>query len=101
MRGHDVDELARRDNLGRLPELREMSLVAGHQIVRASRVGTFQEFIIVGIFCDLQLSANSDRMRTVPDKLKKLLLESLADSQLRARQHRAILGENGVRWPED
>ena len=96
MRSHDVDELARRDNLGSLPELWEMSLVAGHQIVRASRVATFQEFIIVGVFCDLQRSANSDRMRTVPDKLKKLLLESPADSQLWARQHCAIFGENSV-----
>src|SRR5690348_16320897 len=97
MRAHNVDELTRGDNLGPLPELREMSLVPGHQIVRASRVGTFQEFIIVGIFCDLQLSANNDRMRAVVDKLKKLLLESLAYSQLRAGQHRAIFGENGVR----
>jgi hypothetical protein len=62
MRGYDVDELARRDNLGTLPELREMSLVAGHQIVRASRVRTFQKLIIVGIFRHIQRSAYSNRM---------------------------------------
>ena len=96
MRSYDVDEFVRRDNLGSLPELWEMSLVASHQIVRASRVGTFQEFIIVGVLCDLQRSSNGDRMRTVPDKLKKLLLESSADSQLWPRQHGAIFGENSV-----
>ena len=69
---HDVDELPRCDNLGSLPELWEMSLVAGHQIVRASRVGTFQEFVIARVICGLQRSANSDRMRTVPDKLKEV-----------------------------
>jgi len=76
MRSHDVDELARRDNLGALPEWWEMSLVACHQIVRAGCVGTFEEFIIVRVFCDLQRPANSDRMRTVPNALKKLQLES-------------------------
>jgi hypothetical protein len=96
MRGHDVDELPRCNNLGSLPELWEVPLIASHQIVRASRVSTFQEFIIVGVFCDLQWSPNSGGMRTVPDKLKLLLLESSADSQLWARQYSSIFGENGV-----
>src|SRR5216684_3740299 len=47
MRRHDADELARCDHLGALPELREMPLVAGYQIVGTGRTSTFQEFIIV------------------------------------------------------
>ena len=50
MQRHDVDELARCVNLGCLPEPGKMSLIAGHQIVRARRVGTLHEFIIVGVF---------------------------------------------------
>ena len=53
MGGHDADELARRDHLGSLPEPWEMPQVAGHQIVGARGVGTFHEFIIVGVFCYL------------------------------------------------
>jgi hypothetical protein len=74
-----------------------MPLVAGDQIVGASRVGTFQEFIVVGIFRHLQRAGNSDGMRAIPDEVKKLPPESLTDSQLRARQYRAIFCENSVR----
>src|ERR1035437_2265717 len=45
MRCHDADELSRRDHLGLLPELREMPLVAGHQVIGAGGIGALQELV--------------------------------------------------------
>jgi hypothetical protein len=97
MGSHDADKLACRYHLGALPEPREMPLVAGDQIVSASRLCAFQEFIIIGVYRHLQLAGNLYWIQAVPEQLKKLALEPFADLQLPTRQHHTIFRPNGVR----
>jgi hypothetical protein len=54
MRADDGDEFAGRDDFGVLPELWEMALIAGNQIVCAGGVGTFEEDIIGGVGRDMK-----------------------------------------------
>jgi hypothetical protein len=46
MRSYNTQELTRSDDLGILPELWEVALVAGHQVLCTSGVGTLQESVI-------------------------------------------------------
>ena len=41
-------KLARRDDLCRLPELREMPQIPGDEVIRTRDVGAFEEHIVVG-----------------------------------------------------
>ena len=47
MRPDNADEFAGSDDSGFLPELWEMALVAGDQIVRAGGIGAFEENLTV------------------------------------------------------
>src|SRR2546422_9511508 len=49
MRPDDADEFTGGDDFGFLPELWEMALIAGDQVVRACSVGAFEEDVIGGV----------------------------------------------------
>jgi hypothetical protein len=44
MRGSQTDELARSDDLGLFPELREMPLIASDEVIRVGGVGAFEKW---------------------------------------------------------
>jgi hypothetical protein len=50
----DTDKFAGADDFGFLPELWEVALIAGDQVVRSGVVGAFKENVIGGIGSDLQ-----------------------------------------------
>jgi len=54
MRGNDADELAGSDDHGFLPELWEMALVDGDEIVRAGGIRAFEEDIVSGVSGNLK-----------------------------------------------
>ena len=54
MRPYDTDKFAGADDFGFLPELWEVALIAGYQVVRAGRVGAFKENVIGGVGGDLK-----------------------------------------------
>lgn len=70
MRSHDADELARRDHLGLLPELREMPLISGDKVVGAGGVGAFNKPVVVGVFCHLERAHGLDGVRMALDELE-------------------------------
>jgi hypothetical protein len=71
-----------------------MPLVAGHQIIGARGVGTFQKFVVVRVARHLELARGRDGMRVTLNELEELLAEALADVHLRAREHFPVLGHN-------
>src|ERR1035437_8852627 len=77
MRRHDADELARRDHLGLLPELREMPLVACHQVIGAGGIGALQELVVAGVLRGVQRARRLDNLRMVLDELQELQAEPL------------------------
>jgi len=95
VRGHDADEFARRDYLGLLPELWKMPLVAGYQIVDASRVRAFQELVVVGILRNMERARGVNELRTVLYHLKELSPKASADLELRARENLPVFRKNG------
>ena len=62
MRCHDADEFAGCDDLGHLPEPREMPLVSGHQLIGAGSVGALQELVAVGVRRHLERAHRADRL---------------------------------------
>jgi len=65
VRRHNVDEFSGGNDLGLLPELRKMPLVAGYQVVRTYGVSTFEEFVVIGIFRDLKFTRRGNATRMV------------------------------------
>ena len=85
MGADDADKFARVDDFGFLPELWEMPLIAGDQVVCSGRVCAFEENVIGGVGRDLKRAGGPDEIRTVFEELKKLLPESFANAEFRAR----------------
>ena len=85
MRAGDADKFAGVDDFGSLPELWEMPLIAGDQVVRAGGVCAFEENVIGGVGRDLKRAGGRDEMAPVFEELKKLLPESFANMEFRAR----------------
>jgi PAS domain S-box-containing protein len=81
---YDADELAGRDHLGLLPELRKMPLVAGHQVVGTGSIGALQKLVVAGVLRGLERTRWADELRTVLYELEELLPESPADFKFRA-----------------
>ncbi len=73
---YDADELAGRDHLGLLPELRKMPLVAGYQVVGTGSIGALQKLVVARVLRDLEGMRWPDEMRTVLYELAELLPES-------------------------
>lgn len=72
MRPDDADEFAGSYDFGFLPELWEMALIAGDQVVRAGGIRAFEENIIGG-GGNLKRSGRRDEMSPVFEELKKLM----------------------------
>ena len=85
MRADDADQFAGGDDFGFLPELWEMALIAGDQVVRAGGIGAFEENVIGGVGRDLKQAGGRDEMGLVFEELKKLLPEPFANKKFRAR----------------
>ncbi len=85
MRPDDVDKFAGSDDFGFLPKLWEMALIAGDQVVRVRGIGAVEENVIGGVGRDLEGSGGCDEMSPVFEELKKLLPESFANMEFRAR----------------
>ncbi len=91
MRSYDTNQLAGRDDFSFFPELREMTLVTGYEIVRAGGIGALKEDIVAGVRRDLKRAGGKDEIGPVFNELKKLTTKSSADVQFRARQDGPIL----------
>lgn len=94
MRRDDTEKLTRRDYLRVLPELWEMAYVAGDQVVRASRIGTFNKDVIVSIFRHQWESRGPDEVRVILEELEQLLPKAAANHQLRPREHFLIFHQD-------
>jgi hypothetical protein len=68
-----------------------MPLIASHQVVCAGRIGTFQEYIVVGIGCYFKAPGWRHEIAAILDKLQQLLTKPLANLQLRPAEHFAVL----------
>src|SRR6266496_6209239 len=86
VRSYDTNQLAGRDDFSFFPELREMTLVTGYEIVRAGGIGALEEDIVAGVGRDLKRAGGKDEIGPVFNELKKLTTKSSADVQFRARQ---------------
>ena len=85
MRRGKSNEFSGRDDLGLLPESREMLLIAGDQIVRAGSIGTFKEHIVVGVACDIQPAGRNDGKAVVfyePQQLQSRWLDSRGNQDI-------------------
>jgi hypothetical protein len=71
MRGSQTDELARSDDLGLFPELREMPLIASDEVIRVGGVGAFEKHIVVRVAADLKAARRGDDMAVVLDELQQ------------------------------
>src|ERR1700731_319458 len=76
---YDADELAGRDHLGLLPELRKMPLVASHQVVGTGSIRALQKLVVAGVLRDLERTRWADELRTALYELEELLPGSPAD----------------------
>lgn len=94
MRADDANEFAGVDDFGFLPELWEMALVAGDQIVRTGSIGAFEKNVIGGVRRDLERTGWRHEMSAVLEELEKLRPQSFANMEFRARQHGTIRGKD-------
>ncbi len=85
MRPDNADQFAGADDFGFLPELWEMALIAGDQVVRAGGIGTLEENVIGGVGRDLKRPGGRHEMGPIFEELEKLLPESFAKMKFRAR----------------
>src|SRR5258708_8286403 len=72
-----------------------MPLVAGYQVVNASRVRAFQELVVVGILRNLERTRGVNELRMVSYELEQLLPKASADLEFRARENLPVFRENG------
>jgi len=91
MRRSQTDKLKRVNDLRLLPEHRKKPLISGNEVVRAGRVGTLQEAVVIGIAADLKTMRRRNRMATVQDQLQELPADPLANLKLGTRQDFSIL----------
>jgi hypothetical protein len=85
MRPDDADEFAGSYDFGFLPELWEMALIAGDQVVRAGGIGAFEENVIGGVGGNLKRAGRRNEMSPVFEELKKLMPEPFANMEFRTR----------------
>ena len=69
MWANDADEFAGGDDIGFLPELWEVALIAGDQVVRAGGVGAFKEAVPGGMGGDLARAGGRNEMGPVLEEL--------------------------------
>jgi hypothetical protein len=91
MGSHYAQELTRVDDLGLLPILREMPLIAGNEVVGAGGVGTFDKHVVVRVAGHFKAARLGDNMAVVLDKLQQLLPDAPANMKVRTWEHARIL----------
>ena len=74
-----------------------MFLIAGHKVVGAGGIGTFQEDIVVGVFGDFDTTARVYRIALVLQELQQLLPQTLANPQFRPGQNIRVFFKDGPR----
>ena len=95
VRGHDADEVAGGDDLGRFQIGREVPAIAGDEVVGfLGGFGVFKELVVVWIACGPNGASWCYDMPLVPDELEQLLAEPFADFQFRASKNRSV--SNGL-----
>jgi hypothetical protein len=72
MRCGESKKLARRDDLGLLPESWEVAFVPSDEVVGASCVGAFQEDVVVGVQRSVNTSNGGDHVAAISDELHEL-----------------------------
>ena len=80
MRRSQADKLSCRDDLGFLPESREMPLIAGNQIVRARSIGALEKHIVIGVRRDFKSAGGRHGMAVIleePDH-EEVILDMMA-----------------------
>jgi len=97
MRSRQRQELTSGDDLGFLPELREMARTSRHQVVSTGGVGAFQKNVVVRIARHEWQAGRSDAVCAVLDDLPKLPAETFANVEFRPRQNITIFREYGIR----
>jgi hypothetical protein len=95
MRRYQADEFSRRYHLGFLPKPGEMLLISGDQVVRPSCVGTFEEYVVVGIARNFQTMSRSHDVTVILNELQQLEAKAPANPQLKAGEHVAVLLQDG------
>jgi hypothetical protein len=94
VRRRKADELAGGDDLGLLPESREMALVAGDEIIRASSIGALKKYVVIRVGGDSKSTIWNDEMGALANVLKELPAKSFANLELRPRQGALAFAEN-------
>jgi hypothetical protein len=72
-----------------------MLLIAGHHIVRAGGIGTFQELIIIGVARDFETTGRSNGTAMVLDELQQLLTQASPNPKSWPGQHIPVFLEDG------
>src|SRR2546427_13206841 len=98
MRPDDADKFAGVDDFGFLPELWEMALIAGDQVVRAGGIGAFEENVIGGGGRGLKGGGGGGGKGGVFEEEKKRLPEALLKMEVRSRGGGAVAPAE--RWRE-
>src|SRR5208282_1817204 len=93
---NEVEKLPRAYDLGALPEPRETTFIARHQVVGARRISACNKDVVRGIGCYLRQVGRNDNARMVLDQLEQLLPEAPANLQLRACQDRSVFPRHGI-----
>jgi len=75
-----------------------MAQVSSNQIIRTSRVGTFQEDIVSRIHRYLDTAVRCNGMAPVLNQLERLLSQAFRDSQSRPREDCGVLFQDGGRY---
>ena len=94
VRRYQIDKLPGRDNLRLLPILREVPLVAGHEIIGATGVGALDEDVVVGVLRHLKGAGRFHETCPMHDQIDDLPLNTLADSEFRTCQDVPVLCQN-------
>src|SRR3989475_8562124 len=96
MRPDDADKFAGVDDFGFLPELWEMALIAGDQVVRAGGIGAFEENVIGGVGRGFEGAGGGGGKGAGFVGVEELLPEALSDMEFRLREGGGVLrGDRG------
>jgi hypothetical protein len=95
MRRDQVNKFLGRNDFGFLPELWEMFLITGDQIICPRGVSAFQKNVVIGIGRDFEVPARGHEAASVPDELQQLPPKALPNMQFRSGEHLTVLFQYG------
>ena len=96
MGSKDVQKVPGVDDLCVLPERREVTHVAGDQVIGAGSVRALHEDAVVGIRGYLGQSRWRNDLRLILDELNQLLAEAPPNLEFGAREDERVFGQNGI-----